>query len=74
MHANFHESTRAALLVTLLLLASPSSSPSSRYHGVVGKEVSVGSGRRPRLGSNPTTYRFEAMPFVEWFKVTYMSL
>ncbi|MPC90628.1 hypothetical protein E2C01_085625 [Portunus trituberculatus] len=22
---------------------------------------------------NPTTYRFEAMPFLEWFKVTYMS-
>ncbi|MPC34986.1 hypothetical protein E2C01_028393 [Portunus trituberculatus] len=22
---------------------------------------------------NPTTYRFEAMPFVKWFKVTYMS-
>ncbi|MPC39616.1 hypothetical protein E2C01_033159 [Portunus trituberculatus] len=31
------------------------------------------SGRCPRLGSNPTTYRFEAMPFVECFKVTYMS-
>ncbi|MPC99066.1 hypothetical protein E2C01_094461 [Portunus trituberculatus] len=35
--------------------------------------MSVGSGRRPRVGLNPTTYRFEAMPFVEWFKVTYMS-
>ncbi|MPC55977.1 hypothetical protein E2C01_049926 [Portunus trituberculatus] len=30
-------------------------------------------GRRPRVGSNLTTYRFEGMPFVEWFKVTYMS-
>ncbi|MPC13519.1 hypothetical protein E2C01_006256 [Portunus trituberculatus] len=36
-------------------------------------QVSVGSSRRPRVDSNPTTYRFEAMPFVEWFKVTYMS-
>ncbi|MPD06438.1 hypothetical protein E2C01_102252 [Portunus trituberculatus] len=27
--------------------------------------VSVGSGKRPRVGSNPTPYRFEAMPFVE---------
>ncbi|MPC70652.1 hypothetical protein E2C01_064907 [Portunus trituberculatus] len=27
--------------------------------------VSVGSGRHPRIGSNRTTYRFEAMPFVE---------
>ncbi|MPC83667.1 hypothetical protein E2C01_078382 [Portunus trituberculatus] len=35
--------------------------------------MSVGSGRRPRVGSNPTTYRFEAVPFVEWFKVTYVS-
>ncbi|MPC88525.1 hypothetical protein E2C01_083431 [Portunus trituberculatus] len=41
--------------------------------GVVDKVVSVGSDRRPRIGSNPTTYRFEAMPFVERFKVTYKS-
>ncbi|MPC72806.1 hypothetical protein E2C01_067120 [Portunus trituberculatus] len=27
--------------------------------GVVDKVVSVGSGRRPRVGWNPTTYRFE---------------
>ncbi|MPC98625.1 hypothetical protein E2C01_094000 [Portunus trituberculatus] len=40
---------------------------------VVDKVVSVRSGRRPRVDSNPTTYRFEAMSFVEWFKVTYMS-
>ncbi|MPC79200.1 hypothetical protein E2C01_073715 [Portunus trituberculatus] len=45
-------------------------SPQGGY-GVVDKVVSVGSIRRPRVGSNPTTYRFEAMPFVEWFKVTY---
>ncbi|MPC28073.1 hypothetical protein E2C01_021267 [Portunus trituberculatus] len=30
----------------------------------------MGSGRRPHVGLNPTTYRFEAMPLVEWFKVT----
>ncbi|MPC87472.1 hypothetical protein E2C01_082334 [Portunus trituberculatus] len=41
--------------------------------GVVDKVVSVGSGRRPRVGSNLTTYRFEAMPSVEWFRITYMS-
>ncbi|MPC43894.1 hypothetical protein E2C01_037549 [Portunus trituberculatus] len=35
--------------------------------------MNVGSGRYPRVGSNPTTYRFEAMPFLKWFKVTYMS-
>ncbi|MPD05031.1 hypothetical protein E2C01_100751 [Portunus trituberculatus] len=35
---------------------------------VVDKVVSVGSGRRPGVGLNPTTYRFEAMPFVEWFR------
>ncbi|MPC99606.1 hypothetical protein E2C01_095032 [Portunus trituberculatus] len=29
------------------------------------KVVSVGSGRRPRVGSNPITNHFEAMPFVE---------
>ncbi|MPC72037.1 hypothetical protein E2C01_066330 [Portunus trituberculatus] len=34
---------------------------------VVDKVVSLGSARRPLLGSNPTQYRFEAMPFVEWF-------
>ncbi|MPC35468.1 hypothetical protein E2C01_028891 [Portunus trituberculatus] len=33
--------------------------------GVVDKVVSVGSGRRPRVGSNPTTYRFETMAFIE---------
>ncbi|MPC57794.1 hypothetical protein E2C01_051782 [Portunus trituberculatus] len=43
------------------------------WSGVVDKLVVDGSGRRPRVGSNPTTYRFEAMPFVEWFKVSYMS-
>ncbi|MPC26167.1 hypothetical protein E2C01_019300 [Portunus trituberculatus] len=31
------------------------------------------SGRRSHVGSNPTTYHFESMPFVKWFKVTYMS-
>ncbi|MPC54308.1 hypothetical protein E2C01_048218 [Portunus trituberculatus] len=41
--------------------------------GVVDKGVSVGSGRCPRVSSNPTTYHFEAMSHVEWFKVTYMS-
>ncbi|MPC08953.1 Sodium channel protein 60E [Portunus trituberculatus] len=40
---------------------------------IVDKVVSVGSDRRPCVGSNPTTYRFEAVPFVKWFKVTYMS-
>ncbi|MPC37849.1 hypothetical protein E2C01_031344 [Portunus trituberculatus] len=35
--------------------------------------VSMGSGRHPQIGSNPTTYHFEATPFVELFKVTYMS-
>ncbi|MPC73330.1 hypothetical protein E2C01_067654 [Portunus trituberculatus] len=38
--------------------------------GVVDKVVSVRSGRRPQVGSNPTTYRFEAMPFVEQFKTS----
>ncbi|MPC55177.1 Single-stranded DNA-binding protein, mitochondrial [Portunus trituberculatus] len=38
--------------------------------GVVDKMVSMGSGSHPHIGSNPTTYRFEAMSFVEWFKVT----
>ncbi|MPC19277.1 hypothetical protein E2C01_012189 [Portunus trituberculatus] len=33
----------------------------------------MGSGRRPCVGLNSTTYYFEAMPFVEWFKITYMS-
>ncbi|MPC12652.1 hypothetical protein E2C01_005355 [Portunus trituberculatus] len=37
------------------------------------KVVSVVSGKCPRVGSNPTTYLFETMPFVKWFKVTYMS-
>ncbi|MPC77018.1 hypothetical protein E2C01_071456 [Portunus trituberculatus] len=37
------------------------------------KVVSLGTGIRPRVGSNSTTYHFEAMPFVEWFKVTYMT-
>ncbi|MPC49174.1 hypothetical protein E2C01_042968 [Portunus trituberculatus] len=41
--------------------------------GVVDKVVSMGSGRRPCVGSNLTAYRLEAMPFVKWFKVTYMS-
>ncbi|MPC99639.1 hypothetical protein E2C01_095065 [Portunus trituberculatus] len=41
--------------------------------GIVDKGVSVGTGRHPHVGSNPTTYHFEAMAFVEWFKVTYMS-
>ncbi|MPC53312.1 hypothetical protein E2C01_047201 [Portunus trituberculatus] len=27
--------------------------------GIVDKVVSVGSGRRPRVGSNPTTYRLK---------------
>ncbi|MPC15373.1 hypothetical protein E2C01_008163 [Portunus trituberculatus] len=40
---------------------------------VVDKMVSVRSGRRPRVGSNPTKYGLETLPFVEWFKVTYMS-
>ncbi|MPC56845.1 hypothetical protein E2C01_050811 [Portunus trituberculatus] len=43
------------------------------YKGGGGEVVSVGSGRRPRVGSNLASYHFEAMPFVEWFKVTYMS-
>ncbi|MPC13933.1 hypothetical protein E2C01_006682 [Portunus trituberculatus] len=33
----------------------------------------MGSGRHLHVGLNPTAYCFEAMPFVEWFKVTYMS-
>ncbi|MPC88082.1 hypothetical protein E2C01_082972 [Portunus trituberculatus] len=33
----------------------------------------MGSGRRPSISLNPTTYCFEAMPFVDWFKVTNMS-
>ncbi|MPD03209.1 hypothetical protein E2C01_098834 [Portunus trituberculatus] len=37
------------------------------------KVVSIGSGRRPRVGLNLTTYHF-FVPFVEWFKVTYTSL
>ncbi|MPC12831.1 hypothetical protein E2C01_005546 [Portunus trituberculatus] len=37
--------------------------------GVVDKVMSVGSYRLPRVGSHPTTYRFEAMPFVKWFKL-----
>ncbi|MPC33563.1 hypothetical protein E2C01_026918 [Portunus trituberculatus] len=36
--------------------------------GVVDKVVSMGSLRRPRVRSNPTTYHFEATPFVEWFE------
>ncbi|MPC23351.1 hypothetical protein E2C01_016394 [Portunus trituberculatus] len=40
---------------------------------MVDKVVSVGSGRRPRVGLNLTTHCFEAMPFVDWFKVTYIS-
>ncbi|MPC72246.1 hypothetical protein E2C01_066543 [Portunus trituberculatus] len=35
--------------------------------------MSVGLGRRPRIGLNSTTYRFETIPFGELFKVTYMS-
>ncbi|MPC33916.1 hypothetical protein E2C01_027284 [Portunus trituberculatus] len=35
--------------------------------------VSMGSGRCPCIGLNPTTYCFEAMLFVKWFKVTYVS-
>ncbi|MPC83588.1 hypothetical protein E2C01_078300 [Portunus trituberculatus] len=38
------------------------------------KVVSVGLGSRPHVGSNPNTYHFETMAFVELFKVTYMSL
>ncbi|MPC71242.1 hypothetical protein E2C01_065514 [Portunus trituberculatus] len=34
------------------------------------KVESVGSGRRPSVGSNPTTCRLETLPFLEWFKVT----
>ncbi|MPD05253.1 hypothetical protein E2C01_100985 [Portunus trituberculatus] len=34
--------------------------------------VRVGSGRCPHVGLNPTTYHFETVPFVEWFKITYM--
>ncbi|MPC58455.1 hypothetical protein E2C01_052460 [Portunus trituberculatus] len=33
----------------------------------------MGSEKCPCIGSNPTTYHFKAMPFAEWFKVTYMS-
>ncbi|MPC28081.1 hypothetical protein E2C01_021275 [Portunus trituberculatus] len=33
----------------------------------------MGSSRRPRVDSKPTAYHLEARPFVEWFKVTYMS-
>ncbi|MPC16130.1 hypothetical protein E2C01_008950 [Portunus trituberculatus] len=33
----------------------------------------MGSGRHPCVDSNPTTYCFEGMPSVEWFKVTYIS-
>ncbi|MPD02980.1 hypothetical protein E2C01_098593 [Portunus trituberculatus] len=33
----------------------------------------MGLSRRPHVGLNPTMYHFETMPFVEWFKVTYMS-
>ncbi|MPC34149.1 hypothetical protein E2C01_027528 [Portunus trituberculatus] len=29
--------------------------------------VSVGLGRCLHVGSNPTTYHSEPMPFVEWF-------
>ncbi|MPC47002.1 hypothetical protein E2C01_040736 [Portunus trituberculatus] len=32
-----------------------------RGGGLVDNVVSMRSGRRPRVGSNPTTYRFEAM-------------
>ncbi|MPC33995.1 Protein wntless [Portunus trituberculatus] len=39
-----------------------------RGGGVVDEVVSMGLGRHPYIGSNPTTYHFEAMPFVEWFK------
>ncbi|MPC94984.1 hypothetical protein E2C01_090177 [Portunus trituberculatus] len=42
--------------------------------GVVDKVVSVGSGRRTRVGSHPTTYRSQAMPFVEWFSYLHDSL
>ncbi|MPC65943.1 hypothetical protein E2C01_060081 [Portunus trituberculatus] len=41
---------------------------------VVDNVVSVGSGRRPRVGSNPTTYHFEAMPFVEWFSYLHVTM
>ncbi|MPC60198.1 hypothetical protein E2C01_054236 [Portunus trituberculatus] len=41
--------------------------------GVVDKVVRVGSGRRPRIGSNPTTYRFDAMPFVEFIPALALS-
>ncbi|MPC77396.1 hypothetical protein E2C01_071848 [Portunus trituberculatus] len=41
--------------------------------GQVDKLVSMESGSRPRMGSNPTTYRLDILPLVEWFKVTYMS-
>ncbi|MPC69651.1 Protein PET100, mitochondrial [Portunus trituberculatus] len=37
------------------------------------KVVSMGSGRHPCMGSNPTTCRLETLSFVKWFKVTYMS-
>ncbi|MPC48257.1 hypothetical protein E2C01_042025 [Portunus trituberculatus] len=33
--------------------------------GVVDEVVRMGLGRRPSVGSNPTTYRFEAMPFIK---------
>ncbi|MPC12073.1 hypothetical protein E2C01_004751 [Portunus trituberculatus] len=35
--------------------------------------MSVGSGRRPCIGLNPIMCRLETMPFVKWFKITYMS-
>ncbi|MPC37686.1 hypothetical protein E2C01_031175 [Portunus trituberculatus] len=34
----------------------------------------MGSDRCPCIGLNPTTYHLDTLPFVEWFKVTHMSL
>ncbi|MPC55502.1 hypothetical protein E2C01_049439 [Portunus trituberculatus] len=35
--------------------------------------MSVGLDGRPPIGSNPTTYQLDTLPFVNCFKVTYMS-
>ncbi|MPC27854.1 hypothetical protein E2C01_021040 [Portunus trituberculatus] len=62
-HHHYYTTTTITITTTTITLTI-----TTTEGGVVDKVLSVGSDRRPRVGSNPTIYRF-----VEWFKVTYMS-